>query len=57
MADKKYDTKLTMLFANREQRDILMKKELDEYLNLNRGFELKLVLDRVKIYFIKIASL
>ena len=57
MADKKYDTKLTMLFANREQRDILMKKELDEYLNLNRGFELKLVLDKVKIYFIKIASL
>ena len=57
MADKKDDTKLTMLFANREERDILMKKELDEYLNLNRGFELKLVLDKVKIYFIKIASL
>ena len=39
MADKKDDTKLTMLFANREERDILMKKELDEIVKNSQIYE------------------
>lgn len=45
MSDGKDNTKLSMLFANREERDILMKNELEGY--QSRGLKLNYVLDKV----------